>query len=65
MLVWVEGWMVLGRRKRKKKKAIEGLLPLLLLLLVFAHVELPEGVFSFFFISLGIPFSFVVRLTIF
>jgi hypothetical protein len=53
MLVWVEGWMALGRRKRrkkKKKKAIE--IPLSLLrLLLFAHVELAEGVSIFFFFS--------------
>jgi hypothetical protein len=51
MLVWVEGWMALGRRKKrkkKKKKAIE--IPLSLLrLLLFAHVELAEGVSIFFF----------------
>jgi hypothetical protein len=53
MLVWVEGWMALGRRKKrkkKKKKAIE--IPLSLLrLLLFAHVELAEGVSIFFFFS--------------
>ena len=40
--------MVLGLGE--KKKAIEVLLPLLLLL-VFAHVELAEGVSIFFFLS--------------
>ena len=52
-MVWVEGWMALGRRKKrkkKKKKAIE--IPLSLLrLLLFAHVELAEGVSIFFFFS--------------
>ena len=43
--------MVLGKMEGgKKKKAIEVLLPLLLLL-VFAHVELAEGV-SIFFLKL-------------
>jgi hypothetical protein len=44
--------MVLGKMEGgKKKKAIEVLLPLLLLL-VFAHVELAEGVSIFFFLKL-------------
>jgi hypothetical protein len=49
---WVEGWDGGGKMDggKKKKKAIE--IPLSLLrLLLFAHVELAEGVSIFFFFS--------------
>jgi hypothetical protein len=50
---WVEGWDGGGKMDggKKKKKAIEIPLSLLLLLLVFAHVELAEGVSIFFFLK--------------